>query len=83
MGCGEENSELGELPHPPPEVVEEVFSSMTNSTPRTKEGVMDWCSDEDDDDEEEHIYGNPKLQKLSKTAFTLSIITLWKIQEPI
>ena len=27
---------------------------------------MDWCSDEDD--EEEHGCGNPKVQKLSKTA---------------
>ena len=47
-------------------------SSMINSMPRTKEDVMDWCSDEDDDDdEEEHVHGNPKVQKLPKTAKNL------------
>ena len=45
-------SEQEELPHPPPELVEEVFSSMINSMPRTK--LMDRCSDEDDDGEKKH-----------------------------
>ena len=50
-----ENSEHKELPHPPPEVVEEVFSSMIDSIPRTKEEVVNWFSDEDGDDgEDEH-----------------------------
>ena len=64
------NSEQEELPHPPLEVVEEVFSSMIYSMPRTKEEMMDWCSDEDDVDndggggggEEEHdVHRNPKV----------------------
>ena len=49
---------------------------MIDSMPRTKEEVMDWCSDEDDDDdddddEEEHVRCNPKVQKLSQTAMEL------------
>ena len=68
MGSDAENSEQKELPHPPSEIVEEVFSSMINSMPRTKEGLLDWCSDEDGDDEEGHVHGNPKVQKLAKTA---------------
>ena len=45
MGSDAENSEHEEMPHPPPEVVEEVFSSMINSLPRTKEGIMEWHRD--------------------------------------
>ena len=37
-----------ELPQPPPEVIEEVFSSMLEAMPRTKD-IMGWCSDEDED----------------------------------
>ena len=39
--CSQNNEgddEQQELPRPPPEVVEEVFSSMIDSMPRTKEG---------------------------------------------
>ena len=41
-----ESTDKGEFLHPPPEVVRELF-------PRTKEEIMDWCSDESEDDEEE------------------------------
>ena len=43
---------------------------MIASMPRTKEEVMDWCSneDEDDDGEEEQVYRNPKMWKLSKST---------------
>ena len=64
--------EQEELPHPPPEVVGQVFSSMRDSMPRTKEEATDGCSDEDDDDddgEEEHdVHRNLKVLKLPKTT---------------
>ena len=64
-----ENSEgeQEQLPHPPSEVVEDVFSLMIDSMPRTKEEVMNWCNDDDDDGEEEHDV-HRKVQKLPKTA---------------
>ena len=65
----EGDDEQVEFPHLPPEVVEEVFSSMTDSMSITKEEVMDWCSDADDvEGEEEHVHSNSKVQKLPKTA---------------
>ena len=57
-----------ELPQPPPEVIEEVFSSMLEAMPRTKEEVMGWCSDEDEDVEEESFQRNPKLELLPSAA---------------
>ena len=68
-----EGADEQEVPHPPSEVVEEVFSPMIDSFPRTKEGVMDWCRDEDDDDdddggEEEYIRHNLKVEKLQTIA---------------
>ncbi len=39
-----------ELPQPPPEVVNEVFHSMIESMPRTKEDITGWCSEEEDED---------------------------------
>ena len=36
-----EGADEQEVPHPPPEVVEEIFSTMIESMPRTKEEEMD------------------------------------------
>ena len=64
------------LPPPPDEDVNDVFQSMINSMPRTKEEIMEWChSDEDtdgEDDDESSItsssVSDPNLEKLSHTA---------------
>ena len=37
-------------PPPPPEVVNDVYHSMIESMPRTKEDIMGWCSNDDDED---------------------------------
>ena len=57
-----------ELPQPPPEVIEEVFSSMLEAMQRTKEEIIGWCSDEDEDVEEEFVQRNPKLVLLPSAA---------------
>ena len=49
-----------ELPQPPPEVVNEVFHSMIESMPRTKEDITGWCSEEEDED--------PKIEDLGPLA---------------
>jgi len=49
-----------ELPQPPPEVVNEVFHSMIESMPRTKEDITGWCSEEEDED--------PKIEDMGPLA---------------
>ena len=67
-----ERDDEHEVPHSPPEVVEEVFSSMIITMPRTKEEIVGWCSgnesDEDEDVEEEPVQRNPKLELLPSTV---------------
>ena len=54
-----------ELLQPPPKVIEEVFSSMPEAMPQTKEEIVGWCSGnesaEDEDMEEEPVQRNTKL----------------------
>ena len=61
-----------ELPQPPPEVIEEVSSSMLYVMPRTKEEIVGWCSgnesNEDEDVEEEPVQRNPKPELLPSTV---------------
>ena len=67
-----EGDDEQEVVHPLPEVLEEVFSSMIDLMPRTKEEVVGWCSekenDEDENVEEEPGQRNPMLDLFPSTT---------------
>ena len=62
--------EQEELPHHPPEVVDEVFSSMIDSIPRTKEEIMDWCR------AESFVYSHLYIVNYIQSIFVVIVITL-------
>ena len=61
-----------ELSQSPAEVIEEVFSSVLEAMPRTKEEIVGWCSGNESDEGEivveEPVQRNPKLELLPSTA---------------
>ena len=58
------------LPQPPPEVIEEVFSSMIDSMLRTKEDITGWFSDDEEEDNEEpsDSVQDSKIEKVPCTS---------------
>ena len=71
-GESTEGDDEQEGPHPPPLIAEEVFSSIINSMPRTKEKVEGWCSgiesDEDENVGDDPVQRNLKLDLLPSTT---------------